>query len=1246
MSRKAGETLHSQPFVVATAPLNPGAHLVEASAGTGKTFAIAMLALRFVTEKDIPLSAILVVSFTRAASDELRDRIRARLISAREFIRCCGENADGREQAEERREDEGAGEERDPALAAWREGLATLGISSATVLHRLEMALLDIDCAPVFTIHGFCQRMLQEQALESGQPFASDLVTDLTPYRNQVVHDYWRRTVYALSPLHFSLIVSLMATPDDLLRSVANGELQMARIEPPVMPLPDALQGLDESCRRLAHWWREHGEDLRGRVVESIAAGLFKNVLRCFVAEWWGRIEEFLDDDERLRPGRQFPEKIDILGREQVRELLNGQKFRAKKDGPGTGELQNSFLDSLALPDQEVAALIEARQSVLLSLRVGLLQELLRQLPRTLRQQNCLSFDELIRQLAVSVTSPQGSELRRILRNRYTVALIDEFQDTDDRQYAIFSALFAGKTAGASHSLYLIGDPKQAIYSFRGADIYSYFKARQQATHHWHLTHNYRSHPALVEAVNRLFLLRSDAFASADLPYLPVEAAKTAADGQLTEKDGNPLPPMVFCELGPAPDSADDLWGATAATARIVSLVVAEIGRLLNAANSVMLAVGAEPARTLAPQDIAILVRNHRQADLLQTALARVGIPVVMASQQSVFATAECRNLLLLLQALSAPGDGVALKTALTAPWFAMNGQQLHALWQEAKTVDRWARRFHGYHQRWQERGFLAMMTRLIEGEGIFLALARQPLAERRITNISHLLELVQTAEAEAAMSPGRTTQWLAAMRHEALASSRAAENTELRLESDGEAVTVMTMHGVKGLEYPVVFCPFLWHRSAHLKNATATVSYHDENMELALDLGSPDFTTHKGQSLREELAEEVRLAYVALTRARYRCYAFWAAVKGQGKGGDARDSALAWLMGLEEGGDLAARMPSLRPGDGVVSWVVADGEPENEMPIRPKAEGKTGLSPLVFTGDNLLVHRQLHSYSSLTAQEAGGGIPVVAVVTVEEPARAEERPGAMPLPELPRGAALGNVIHALLEKVPFATLATGVGYENELQRQCSWFGLEVGAEKLSDLLQKTVQTPLFGPSGTALQPAFSLADLEPADIICEMPFYCRLQSGSTQQVNDALAGEPTVSPVTERVLEGYLTGFIDLVCRHQGKYYIMDYKSNWLGPSAPDYDPERLQRAMSGHNYGLQYWLYTLMLHRYLQQSGQDYDYHRDFGGVAYLFVRGMNPLSPGSGVFFDLPDGAILEKLDRCLGGSGGNGGAMPRR
>jgi len=413
-------------------------------------------------------------------------------------------------------------------------------------------------------------------------------------------------------------------------------------------------------------------------------------------------------------------------------------------------------------------------------------------------------------------------------------------------------------------------------------------------------------------------------------------------------------------------------------------------------------------------------------------------------------------------------------------------------------------------------------------------------------------------------------------------------------------------------------------------------VSCHDDNKELIIDLGSPLFEDRKAQALQEELAEELRLAYVALTRARCRCYTFWADVSGSRYVADSCDSALAWLLSLDQEFSFADQVKRLQDSaaDGSVASELVPAENDPPVMIAARSERADDLEPLPFSAANLHTDWLLHSYSSLTLSAPGSSYPVEQTSGSAETTDGTDSPltgEATLLPDLPKGARLGNVVHGLLEDLSFADLALGHGYEEAIVQQCAWFGVEVSAARLAALLQKVVQTPLTAAgSGTT----FCLAALDPAETIKEMPFYFHLQPATTGQINTILEGARGVAPITTRMLQGYLTGFVDLICCHQGKFYIMDYKSNWLGNHLADYGAAALERAMHDHNYGLQYWLYTLVLHRYLQNALENYTYETHFGGVMYLFIRGMDPTRASSGVYFDLPDLKTLERLDHCLG------------
>ena len=1169
----------SQVFDSSRIGLKKGINLVEASAGTGKTYAIAMLVLRFVAELDIPIDKLLVVTFGKAASEELKTRIRARLAQARDLLQDKSTDPD-------------------QTLADW----AARVTNRELMLSRLELALYDIDRAGIFTIHSFCQRMLQEQALESGQLFDVELLADIDHIRAQVVDDYWRTHVYGLAPLPCSILTASFPTPELLYASV-RAATNATRVEPETAGISVALNLLETAFARMSSWWQVHSPALSVFYVQAVADQKFKSGFCSNFEVWWQGLAGFFSGADH-----ELPANLHLLSRAGLLDELNGNKLRGESK-------KLDFLAAWPLPESEIAELLQAGDDLLLSFRVGLAAALRDEVGQRLLQLGTMSFNDLIFRLSAALKEERSGDLRRILQERYRAALIDEFQDTDAAQWHIFSTLFGG----GGHFLYLIGDPKQAIYRFRGADIFSYFTAKKSADAHLTLNRNYRSHPHLVEEVNRLFGTRPQPFGfpEATMAYQPVVPAKVALDGCL-RKDGKEAA-MIYCQL-PESEKLDGRWTSGRAAEEILRFTVCEVIRLLGLENPALL-VGKDGPRSVQPKDIAILVRSNRQAEQHLQAFAQAAIPAVVASRQSVFATVAAREIECLLAAIAAPGDILLLKTAMTIPWFGLSGDALQTIWQDETACDGWHSRFQTYFRLWQEQGFLTMMSRLLVDEGVFSTLAGESLAERHIANITHLLELIQAAETTDNLGCGQTLQWLRTM----MSGGHGVEDVELRLESDEEAVRIVTMHSAKGLEYPIVFCPCLWNRSDRLSREKFAVACNEDESGLVVDLGSPRFEERKDAAAAEEQAEELRLLYVAVTRAKLCCYIFWADIKAAGTVADSFSSALGYLLFPEGPVDFPSQQEVLQSfaAQESVDYCLVAGEETGGY--QRAAPGVTVLAPLQPSGRSLRTDWQMSSYSAMAA------------LSEHEDRLPADRPfvGSKPIacPGLPVGAGFGNVVHNILERVPFAAIAAGEDISEELSRQCTRYGVRVEAGTLQRLLHTIVTTPL----SVGADSDFSLAALDQARSVREMPFYFHPDRIATEEINTILADEPTVTPLARRMMQGYLTGFVDLFCEHRGRYYILDYKTNYLGDSVSDYAPDNLVRAMEAHNYGLQYWIYTLVLHRHLTNVLPAYTYEDRFGGVMYLFVRGMEPARPGSGIYFSLPDKGILDRLSVCVEGGG---------
>jgi len=1172
-----------QIFDTGRGSLKRGVNLVEASAGTGKTYAIAMIVLRAVVELDIGIEKILIVTFTRAATEELKGRIRDRLVEGRDILRGTGQGAD-------------------QTLADWAEAV----VDKKGAIHRLQVALYEIDRAAIFTIHGFCQRMLVDQALESGQLFDVELLADIGPMQSEIADDFWRRHIYPLAAMPCSIIMDSFEDPEELLKSICGGGKGTGVIQPVVGRLEDVVATLEKGFAAMAAWWRENGTPLIEQLTVIRADNGFKKGFSEPFEQWSSSLDTFFCGTEKA-----VPEDLHLLGKDAIISALNGNKYRGD-------ERKKMILADCVFPGRELDLFLESCTQLLLTLRVLLAEELRQEVEKRLNQRSSLSFDDLISRLSRALSEEAaGKQLRTSIRQRYQVALIDEFQDTDSSQWYIFSELFAG----TAHYLYLIGDPKQAVYKFRGADIHSYFRARSTADRFLTLARNYRSHPFLVQEVNRLFTSRPDPFFLKEerIDFHPVQPARRGEDIDLLKKN-NSLAGMVYCLLPENSKTRDGRWTGGDGAAVFRRFVVVEIIRLLDSDEPAV--VREKKERPLGARDIAILVRTNRQAAEYHKDLLEAGIPAVVSSRESVFGSKECRDLLVLLRAVAQPGDLSLLKTAMTLHWFGFTGGELVRLWRNEERFRQWHERFLIYNSLWRDDGFMVMMNRLIVDENIFPVLALGQGAERSITNIQHLLELVQQAEAAEHLQVGQTLFWLQQMRE----SGRSLqESVELRLESDEDAVQIITMHGAKGLEFPVVFCPSLWYRSDRLAREKYCITGHDRDGNFITDLGSGQFESRREQGVAEEMAEELRLLYVALTRAVCRCYVMWGDIKGWGVVRDSSASALGYMLFPEGPGSAGEQHEILQRLGKSFSASFLLVEDDDISSAYQRVTRQLGLRTETPSARDLYTDWQVSSYSSMTA---------LAEYEDEFPALVGENQTAesIPVTGLPAGANFGNLVHDLLDSVSFSDLAVSGGNDSSFAAAGRKYGVDAKPELLRRLLQIIVTTPLPLSSGSSV----TLASLSESSCLKEMEFYFRMSRLETEMINQVLSPDPVVCPLSHRVMQGYLTGLIDLIYESGGRYYILDYKTNNLGDSMGDYSQENLRHSMRSHNYGLQYWIYTLVLHCHLKNVVDDYSYMDHFGGVLYLFVRGLHPDKPGNGVFTVVPDVDRLNGLEEIFGGT----------
>ena len=1436
-----------------------GSRLIEASAGTGKTYTIAALYLRLVLghgergtasldaayPPDVDMGflegaklpeavtafrealtppKILVVTFTEAATLELRDRIRARLAEAAAFFRASAEAVEAGAGLDVMvpgsvPDQDLVGGQLAPDIASAGDDLAVLpkadpflqGLRDAYPAsqwseraHTLQLAAEWMDESAISTIHGWCNRMLREHAFDSRGLFNQTLSTDTSELLAEACRDYWRNFCQGLPLEAARVLQGWWDDPDALQKEVQSllSDLDALSGEgrSPAEAIGEAQAQRVQQLQALKAPWREGWIDELGAMLDAgrekpAASRKGKGCAapvsdapngRAFPTgwlngsklrtnsqiQWLQLLRDWADDVERDNLGLTDA-ALKRLTPDGLRDAF-GKDVDAQ-DPALVAMLEHPALAAMAALPGKLAALPDGRQATLLHAA----RWIEARYRRARDQRSEMSFDDLLRQLAQALASEGGERLAERIRTQFSVAMIDEFQDTDPVQYSIFDRVYRVEKNCPEQALILIGDPKQAIYAFRGADIHTYLRAREATRgRHYTLDTNFRSSKAMVGAVNHVFEVAEQrpggAFrfgavsddghgegAAASLPFLAVKAQGRKEIWQDTKYPGGAAPALVAWTM---PEDAGNRLNAKtghvskgAYTAHYAEVTAREIARLLKAgvegqagfASPVRLAeqpghAGEGDSRRISgvrPADIAVLVNNGREADAVRKALRAQGIrSVYLSEDESVYASPVVPALLRWLQAAAEPASGRLLRAALGTALCGLDALQLERLVHDELHWEERVAQFQRYREIWRSQGVLPMVRHMLQDFGVVPRLLAQG-GERQLTDLLHLSELLQQAstrlEGEHAL-----VRYLQEQRD---APEGEREARRQRLESDDARVRVVTVHKSKGLEYPLVFLPFFCAvRPVEAKDAL--LRWHDADGQLRLVPGRSADDEIVAAADAERLGEDLRKLYVALTRARH---ATWV---GLGALEDLHRSAAGHLLGLgDEGGDGHRLFAALQEQvgqwrEGIAPGVVAveeaslpaEGQDEGgvtQAALWRSSERTSGRGAAAWKTPPMLPGQSwprwwIASYSALEVEDVATTLSlpdspsdrgvretVAAHGDVEpvnpaagdgwEPGRnvdesdapygdsaltdtwAEQRmadavwqrhlvqaaeASALALVDADQGAGglgssvhdfargpqAGTFLHGLLEwagRQGFAALAKDPARLAEqvrwrLQRMPDWqpwqslltdwlvrlltqpLPLDAGGR---DRIQGNVEEALVGaghvPSdGTS---SFTLAGLRQYQV--EMSFMLAVQDIDLPAL-DAWVRQHTFSgaarpPLLPGQLNGMLKGFIDLVFEHEGRFHVLDYKSNWLGASDEAYRGETMQAAVLAHRYELQYLFYLLALHRLLKVRLPDYDYDHHVGGALYLFLRGSG--APSRGVFAARPPRAVIEALDAAFAG-----------
>ena len=1243
-----------------------GSRLIEASAGTGKTWTIAALYLRLVlghgeadavsgdaTAFSRPLvpSEILVMTFTRAATRELSDRIRSRLLQAARCFR---------------------GEQSPEASDTFLIGL--LGAfaddkARNNAAWRLAMAAESMDDAAIHTIDSWCQRMLREHAFDSGCLFDEELSSNEAAMLAEASQDYWRQQLYPLSgePLDQALLVwndigALTKDAKDLARHdvpASAGEGSLADL------LVAVLAERATVLARLKDGWVARAERM-GQWIDAQMASVpcafdGRKLAPRYYRDWLTILSEWAADPEAddldMKTGATRFTPAGMLGTTKA-----GASISLPDDFTAFEQLMKD-LAGLLPP----AARLRLHAAACISNRMAKLK----------RQTGTYGFADMLTRLDLALDSEQNGEAATRLRDRmltqYPVALVDEFQDTSPVQSRIFDRLYRIADNAPGTALLLIGDPKQSIYGFRGADIHSYLMARKKTEgRHYLLGTNHRSTEAVVNAVNHLlghpearagegaFMYRLDAGDGQPpvnpLPFLAVNA-RGRSEAFVTSQ--GPVSAMTL-----ALDA--DLRSAESSRRGFAARFAERIVTLLNDVQAGFAESGKAFER-LRPADIAILVRTGREAAAVQRELRKRRVAsVYLSDKDSVFASAEAHDLLHWLKAVASPLDVRLARTALATRTAGLSMDELLRLARNDEAFDTRTEQLRQLHGIWQQQGVLTMLRRslhLLELPMRWLGAAPSaavlaeintddmvfpqagigagspPDGERRLTNFLHLAELLQVA---AAQLDGEQAliRWLA---EQVSGDIPGGDEQVVRLESDADLVQVITMYKAKGLEYPLVFLPFVSSfRPVDRKGTTAlSLANEDGERSLHLHLSDEQFAVADKDRHREDL----RLLYVGLTRARHAVWVGLAALKvGRSTECLVHRSAIGYVIHGVEPQSVGALEPQIRAlMDGVDHTVLESAEAVEGLactPLAPRGEPAALRAPQPYKAD-FERRWSIGSFSSLVRAlpYSGSWASSVAAVRDDEllPPDDDQFPrqpvssaaGPQPWHRFPRGSMPGNFLHDLLEWLAGEDfdLAMSEDRQQQLLRRCERQGWGPRAGDVLAWMLRVVKAPLT-PVGASLSGI--------ATTIAEMEFWFPAEDLSASSI-DALCRQYLLNghrrpELPRRELRGMLMGFADMVFEHDGKYWVLDYKSNHLGTADSDYSAAALEEAMATHRYDVQAAIYLLALHRLLQSRlGKLYDPEQHLGGAVYFFLRGID--GPTQGCYHIAPSVDMLNELDQLF-------------
>lgn len=1135
--------IKQQPMAITFKPFNPktvnlaGINLIEASAGTGKTYSIALLVLRLIIEKEIPVKEILMVTFTKAAVAELEERIRL-------FVR----KAHKQVQSQELKNDDIGN-----LLAS-----AIAQTSHQKVQDLLKNAVLFLDETSVLTIHSFCQLTLNEFAFETQQLFGAELLQDTDTILQDEVNQFWRSNVTSISTdlLAYLIPEGLSITSiKDVVKEHISGKTFFMYVDNEDYSLDEEkilgdIKALEIEEERLKVEFYQFIEDDKDRLwAISQVKDAKKSILKLCVDN---------DIDEWLR-------------------LISNPKTKYPK------ELYPDILEKLGIRKLEAQAPAKFIQKIINKITCNAINQVSLGIKNYKLRNNQLSYDDLISNLNAAILKPDNTKLIEGLQSKYKAVFIDEFQDTDRLQYQIFDTAFNTNTI-----VFYIGDPKQSIYAWRKADIFTYFEAQKAAHNCYGMNHNYRSAGLYIDAMNVFFSV-DDAFHfkgnEQTIDYIKVDSPTPNNKGNLL--NGSDLEtPITLTKL----NNKDVI---AVAVANQISEILKPNSPFVILSEPVTLSEAKNPnPRPIKPSDIGILVRNKKDGKKIQAQLSKLGIPSVAIIEAKILQSAEAINMLYFLMAV-ADISRSNINRALLSPFTRFGKTEILAL-----DIQQATELFRKYQTLWETDGIFTTIKTFMADYQTVKTLTQQNQLQT-LTNLHQLTELLHKTQTSKKLSDLDVISWL---NRGINGQTNEGDEYEQRIESDEEAVKIVTIHSSKGLEYNIVFAPyldFILGKDARY-NKGKVCSFRNPKTKYYQSF--PEYDTLNADEKiifdQQESQENSRLIYVAITRAVYKCFIYKS---------NAKDSPLTYFVdALKETNPNLITQTNQYPTATTYSPLTT-----NHYPLT------TNHSPVNFQ----LLQKNWHklSYSFLKA-------PYQYYPTIKSNQKLNAYDNFI-FNDLAKGAKAGNMLHYIFENIQLDNPKSWPQAINNALKNFTTKETDNYKTKLLELLQHSLNTTL-----NIAGQSFTLSAVNAKKCINEFEFDFMVSPFKIPQLKALEDANTQINLSPGNNLEGVMNGKIDLFFEHLGKYYVLDWKSNYLGNDIENYNTNNLNQAMNHSNYHLQYLIYTLATKKYLESRLPSFNYQTQFGGVIYLFVRGLRT-GQQTGVFIAQPSAKKIQLLDEIL-------------